>query len=203
MGAEGSFYHAIKVLPTLWFFAIMALIFGFFLMLRGVKPAASCILALSSAGTVGGVLTFVMTVVYKLGLSLSFIHYNIMFSFLVTVAFPSHIISPIVFYFSAKRYFSERPDYTVGYVYVLLVLVLLGSAVLSHLLVTDTGSNIQSYGRGWTNPMADTTPRAHACHRCIGDSCRFAGPRGSADGRAGWLSSSSGTIWRGMGSLQG
>jgi hypothetical protein len=130
-------YQTLLLIPTLWFLAMLSFVFALLLWRRGMKPAASCLVALSAPGALGAALTFILTVLYKFKTSVVSMHSNIVLAFLVAAAFPSHIISPIVLYFSSKRYLSNKEDYQVGYGYVFLLLLLLAFAVISHLLVTS------------------------------------------------------------------
>ena len=123
-------------LPTAWFFVISSSLSALLLLARRVKPVASCVLALSIPGTIGAVLTLLLTASYKLYVSsASFIHFNLILSLFVTIAFPSYVVSPLIFFFSFRRYFSRKEDYAIGFGVISAIAVLIASVVLSDLLI--------------------------------------------------------------------
>jgi hypothetical protein len=78
-----------------------------FLLARRVKPVASCVLALTVPGTIGAALTFILAASYNVS-SADFIHLDLIFSLFVVIAFPSYGVSPVIFFFSFRRYVSTR-----------------------------------------------------------------------------------------------
>ena len=124
-------------LPTARFFVISSSLSALFLLARRVKPVASCLLALSVPGTIGAALTFLLTTGYKLYVSsANFIHLNLILSLFAVIAFPSYLVSPVIFFFSFRRCFSTRKeDYAIGFGVISVIAVLIASVVLSDLLI--------------------------------------------------------------------
>jgi len=124
-------------LPTARFFVISSSLSALLLLARRVKPVASCVLALSVPGTIGAALTFLLTAGYKLYVSSAdLIHLNLILSLLVVIAFPSYVVSPVIFFFSFRRYFStNKEDYAIGFGVISVTAVLIASVVISDLLI--------------------------------------------------------------------
>jgi hypothetical protein len=137
MPSSNLLYQALTIIPSLWFVIPISAATGLFLFFRGLKPAASGIIALSAPGTVGAALTFLFAMFYKLQTSIAPMHFSMMLSLLMVVAFPIHVISPLAFFFALCRYISEKNDYATGFGYIVSVCLIISSIALSHILVTS------------------------------------------------------------------
>jgi hypothetical protein len=137
MPRSNLIYQALGIIPTLWFFIPVSMATGFFLFWRGLKPATSSIIALSAPGVASAVIAFLLTIFYKFQTSLAPMHFNIVLAMFMVAAFPTHIVCPFAFFYSVRRYISENEDYTIGFGYIILLLLMLASILISHLLVTS------------------------------------------------------------------
>jgi hypothetical protein len=134
---SNTIYQWLIIIPTLWFFIPTFLATALFLFWRGQKPAASTIVALSAPGAASAIIMFFLIILYKFQTSAISMHFNTVIALFAVVAFPSHVICPLAFIFSIRRYVSENRDYTIGVRYILSLLAILASILISHLLVTS------------------------------------------------------------------
>jgi hypothetical protein len=64
-------------------------------------------------------------------------HFNIVLALFMVASFPTHIVCPFAFFYSVRRYISENEDYTIGFGYMIFLILMLASMLISHLLVTS------------------------------------------------------------------
>ena len=130
-------YDVLQTLPTAQFFIITSTLSGSLLLARRVKPVASCILALSIPGTIGVALSFLLFAVHFTSIqSVINIRSSLTTALIASLAFPSHLIAPLVFFASVMRYRSNKADYAVGLGVLIVTCLLLIAAALSHGLAT-------------------------------------------------------------------